>query len=620
MSYFKTTYQEFIYKRTYARWIDELGRREEWQETVGRYAKFFEPKVPEQFKDKFYSSIELLQSLEVLPSMRCLWTAGEALEREHIAGYNCAYTPIDSVRSFAEILYILMNGTGVGFSVERQYINQLPEIPREFRDAHRTVVFGDSKLGWAQGFLDLLENLYEGVVPTLDFSLIRPKGARLKTFGGRASGPEPLKQLCKYTIDVFDKSKGRKLNSLECYDIVCMVAGCVVVGGVRRSATINLSNFSDQRMKHAKDGQFWIDNPQRWLSNNSVAYTEKPDAISFLDEWLNLARSGSGERGIINRACLQKTRGQDIDYGVNPCGEIILRPKQFCNLTEVVVRADDTYESLKPKVEAATILGILQSTLTNFSFISDTWKKNCEEERLLGVSLTGLADNRKITGVLLHSLKLHTRAVANEWADALGINRPAAITCVKPSGTVSQLVNSSSGLHPRYSAFYIRRVRVTATDPLANFLKEKGVPWNPEVGETPETHNTCVFDFPIKSPQGAITKNELSAIAQLEYWLMLKEAWCDHNPSCTIYIRDDEWLKVGAWVYEHWDSIGGLSFLPVEGGTQPLQPYEEISQEQYTMLTQAFPNFTFSELTAFEKQDMTQGSREFACTGGSCEL
>lgn len=632
---FPTPYQEFIYKRTYSRWLDTEGRRETFSETVSRYRNFFLEKLPKSPKTlEFFDACSSISSLDVMPSMRSLWTAGEALERENIAGYNCAYTTIDSIKSFAEVLYILMNGTGVGFSVERQYISKLPEVKNRLDDLHgRIIVFEDSKLGWAEGFLLLLDSLYEGWISDLDYSLLRPKGARLKTFGGRASGHEPLKQLCDFTIDLFKKAQGRKLNSLECYDLVCMIANCVVVGGVRRSATINLSNFSDMRMRHAKDGQFWLENPQRALSNNSVAYTEKPDMIGFMEEWLSLARSGSGERGIVNREGFKKSAlgsGREVrEFGVNPCGEIVLRPKQFCNLTEVVVRSTDDLASLKRKVRHAVILGCVQSTLSDFGFLDSEWKQNTESERLLGVSLTGLADHRILNGShgvaslqnSLKTLKEVANETAKEWSEYLGINCPTAITCVKPSGTVSQLCDSSSGLHPRFSSYYIRRVRVTSSDPMADYLCSRGVKWLPEVGELADSCNTKVFEFPVAAPEGSLLIKDVDALTQLEYWLTLKTYWCDHNPSATIYVKDSEWLAVGAWVYEHWDEIGGLSFLPVSGSHYELPPYQEITKQAYALLSGGFPKLNFEDLSKFEHGvDSTIGGKEYACVGGSCEL
>ena len=645
---FESSYQEFIYVRTYSRWKDKEGRREKWDETVDRYKDFFLKRVPKGYEEQFEEAIESIRSLAIVPSMRSLWTCGEALERDNVAGYNCSFTPIDTIKSFAEILYILSCGAGVGFSVERQYINQLPEVPQLTNDATLTglpITFEDSKLGWAEGFLQYLEALYRGQIKRYDLSLIRPKGARLKTFGGRASGPEPLKELLEFTKSIFINAQGRKLNSLEVYDIVCKIANCIVSGGVRRSATISLSNLTDMRMRRAKEGEFWIQQPQRMLSNNSVAFTEKPDMMAFIEEWTALMKSGTGERGIVNRVALKKSvperRDSNWEFGTNPCGEIVLRPRQFCNLTEVVVRPEDTLEDLCKKVKHATILGCLQSTLTDFKFLSEEWKKNCEEERLLGVSLTGLMDHpwlqsRDIltmdyidgkagcypeAALWLHEMKKVAIDTAKVWSEALGINMPAAITCVKPSGTVSQLVNTASGLHPRYSKYYIRRVRVTYTDPLCKLLMTKGVPCNPEVGQTWKDCTTVVFDFPIKSPDGSVFRNDRTALEQLEYWKMLKVYWCEHNPSVTIYVKDSEWLEVGAWVYKNWDLIGGLSFLPYDGGNYQLAPYEEITKEKYEELVKEFPQeIDYTELTRWEKEDETQGSKEYACVAGACEL
>ena len=631
---FKTQYQEFIYTRTYARWLDKENRRENWPETVKRYSGFFRSRVPAHLLHDFDKAMAAVYKLEVMPSMRALWSAGEALEKENISGYNCAYTVIDSVKSFSEILYILMCGTGVGFSTERQYINQLPEVPKEIlKDNSYLITVVDSREGWARALYRLMEGLYNGKQYLYDLARLRPRGARLKTFGGRSSGPEPLKQLFEFVIKTFKGAQGRKLNSLECYDIVTMIASVVIAGGVRRSATINLSNFSDRRMAKAKDGQFWIDNPQRTLSNNSVAYTEKPDISSFMEEWLNLMKSGTGERGIVNREGLKKQaakhgrRNPNHEFGVNPCGEVILRPRQFCNLTEVVVRPEDTIETLEVKVKHATILGILQSTLTKFNYLSDTWKKNVEEERLLGVSLTGLQDHLIYskttlhTALLLEILKDKALQTAEEWAEALGINTPTAITSVKPSGTVSQLVDSSSGLHSRYAPYYIRRVRVSISDPLTKFLMAEGVPCNPEVGETWEDCTTVVFDFPIKSPNMDVNfRDDRTAIEQLEYWKLVKLHWCEHNPSVTIYVKPEEWLEVGAWVYKHWDIATGITFLPYDGGVYQLAPYEEIDEDTYTDMIEAMPDLDFSKLTKYEKEDKTEGSREYACQGGACEL
>ncbi len=623
-------YSTFIYKRDYARFLPEENRREEWVESVMRYQRFFSGRLPYDLVDEFNEAIAAVVDMDVMPSMRCLWSAGPALENDNIAGYNCAYTVIDSIHSFAEVLYILMNGAGVGFSTERQYINKLPDvsicmIPYDVE----TVVFEDSKLGWAKGYERLLQLLFAGLIPKYDLSLIRPKGAVLKTFGGRASGPEPLKDLIEFTIKVFKGAQGRKLKSIEVYDIVCMIANCVVSGGVRRSATINLSNPSDDRMRHAKEGQFWIDNPQRQLSNNSVAYTEKPEMMLFMDEWLSLMRSGTGERGIFNRegavkaavACGREPR----DFGTNPCGEILLRPRQFCNLTEVVVRPYDTYPDLIRKVKMAVRLGVLQSTLTDFQFLDPEWKKNCEEERLLGVSLTGIMDHHLLNTsrtayAYLVGMKKAAHEEASRWANVLGINVPKAVTCVKPSGTVSQLVGTSSGLHARHSPYYIRRVRVNASDPVAHLLQDAGVPCSPEVGQDWTNLTTLVFEFPMRSPESSVFRYDRTAIEQLELWRTYKEAWCDHNPSFTVYVKEDEWLEVGAWVYRNWDKVCGLSFLPYDGGVYSLAPYQEITAEEYIMKTVTFPVVDFDNLPKYERQDNTSGTRTYACTGDKCEL
>ncbi len=625
-------YEEFIYKRTYARWIEEEKRRENWEETVKRYKDFFLPKIPKGSKLKFREAINSISSYNNMPSMRSFYTAGKALERDAIAGYNCCFLQVNTIKSFAELLYILMNGTGVGFSIERQVINNLPEIPKEFEDVETNIVFADSKKGWAEGFYAYIRCLFNGELAKYDLSKIRPKGSILKTFGGRASGPLPLDLLLKKTKNVIYNARNRKLNSLECHDICCYVAEAVVVGGVRRSSGISISNLSDQRMRNAKAGEFWLSNPQRSLANNSVAYTEKPDVPTFMSEWRSLIKSGTGERGIINRNSLEKTveltkrREKGYEWGLNPCCEIILRPNEFCNLSEVVCRENDTLEELIQKVKNAVILGCVQSTLTDFKFINYEFKKNCEEERLLGVSLTGLRDCKELNKISketknhLQLMKKVAQDTAKEWAKILGIATPAAITCVKPSGTVSQLVNSSSGLHTRFAPYYIRRVRVTATDPLAKFLIQRKINHNPETGDNISNPNTWVFDFPIKSPDNTICNKDVSALDQLEYWKILKTKWCEHNPSCTIFVNEDEWLEVGAWVYKYWDIIGGLSFLPKDTNIYPLAPYEEISEEDYNDLINSFPKIDFNELDNFEDRDNTEGAREYACSSGSCEL
>lgn len=625
-------YKEFIYKRTYARWLYDEKRRENWEETVDRYKDFFIKKVPENYHKDFLYCIDKIKDKEVMPSMRSLFTAGKALERDNIAGYNCCAIAINSIKSFAELLYTLMNGTGVGFTIERQVITNLPEIPQEFEEIDTDIIFADSKKGWAEGFYSYIRYLFNGEIPKYNLSRIRPKGSPLKTFGGRASGPDPLDMLLKKTKNIIINAKGRKLNSIECYDICCFISESVVVGGVRRSSGISFSNLSDDRMRNAKSGEFWITNPQRSLTNNSVAYTEKPDPATFLSEWRSLIKSGTGERGIVNRVGLNKTvketnrRKPDYDWLLNPCAEIILRPNEFCNLSEVVLRKNDTKEQILDKVKVATILGCIQSTLTDFKFINYEFKKNCEEERLLGVSLTGLRDCSLLNKVNLETeeflgkMQEYSLKIAEEWSKVLEINMPAAITCLKPSGTVSQLIDSSSGGHTRFSPYYIRRVRVTATDPLCKFLISKNVPHKIETGENVNNPNTYVFEFPIKSPEGAVCNKDVTALDQLEYWKMIKTCWCEHNPSVTIFVAESEWIDIGAWVYKNWDLIGGLSFLPKDTNIYPLAPYEEINKETYEEMVKSFPEIDFNELNDFESEDNTIGAKEYACSNGSCEL
>jgi ribonucleoside-diphosphate reductase alpha chain len=620
---FESQYQEFIFYRTYSRWLEDLHRRERWGETVNRYREFFLPRVPGAHQAEFNAAVDAILALKVMPSMRALWTAGEALDRDNIAGYNCAYLPIDSTRSFAEILHVLMNWTGVGWSVESRYVNELPTVPVELKPVDRVILFADSKRGWAEGLNRWLNSLYRGEIPRYDLSKIRPKGAPLKTFGGRASGPEPLKRLLDFCLTTLTQAAGRKLTPLECHDIACMVADSVVVGGVRRSAGISLGDLHGE-MRQAKQGSF---PPIRWRANISVAYDRKPSVLDFLDEWYALILSKAGERGIFNRQAAEFTvastgrREVGHVWGVNPCGEILLRPYEFCNLSEVIVRHDDSIGTLLEKVRFATILGVLQSTLTKFQFINQSWRKNCEEERLLGVSLTGLMDHpvlNKVSPVakrMLTELKEEAIDTARRWSTLMGIPMPKAITCVKPSGTVSQLVNASSGIHPRFAPFYLRRVEVASTDPLAHMLIEQGVPHV----KIPEGDG-WKFEFPIKSPESSRTNDEMSAIQQLEYWLMLKTYWCEHNPSCTIYVRENEWMEVGAWVWNNWNSVCGLTFFPRDDTVYELPPYEEIDEDTYNNLSRNFPVIDFGRLPQYERRDQTAGAREFACAGGACEL
>jgi ribonucleoside-triphosphate reductase len=618
------SYQKVIAASRYARFLPELKRRETWEETVDRMVNYLKSK--NEGLDKEFKEIrEAVLNLEIMPSMRLMMSAGEACERDNIAAYNCSYLAINNKRAFSEALYILMNGTGVGFSCERQEISKLPEIPKDISNCNDVIVVGDSKLGWAKSFKKLLSSLWEGDIPKIDYSNVRPAGARLKTFGGRASGPEPLKRLFDFVIDSFKHAQGRKLTSLEVHDIICMVGEIVVVGGVRRSALISLSNLTDKRMREAKMGAWYNDFAHRGLANNSVAYTEKPDMETFMDEWVSLVKSKSGERGIFNRVAAQKQaakwdrRSDALSYGTNPCSEIILRDKQFCNLTEVVVRSNDTKDTLKKKVQLATILGTLQSNLTNFQFLSAEWTKNTKEERLLGVSLTGIMD-AKITSnpdpKFLEEIRDVARKTNKKYAEMLEIEESKSITCVKPSGTVSQLVDSASGIHARHSAHYIRTIRMDKKDPIYSFLKEKGVQVEDEQFR-PES--TAVFSFPMKAPQGAITRTDKTAIEQLENWLVYQRHWCEHKPSVTISVKDDEWMEVGSWVWKYFDEISGISFLPHSDHSYVQAPYTDCTKEQYNSLKKKTPNnIDFSEL--IEEDDMTEGAQTLACVGGSCEV
>jgi ribonucleoside-diphosphate reductase alpha chain len=635
-NYGMDVYQQFIFLSRYSRWLETENRRESWPETVGRYFDFFTDHL--NTKHHFDVSTvrnqleEAVLNLEVMPSMRALMTAGPALERDNIAGYNCSFLPIDRTTAFDEILYILMNGTGVGFSVERQFVSKLPEIADDFFPTDTTIVVSDSKLGWAKALKELIHLLYGGQIPKWDTSKLRPAGARLKTFGGRSSGPGPLEDLFRFAVRLFRNAAGRKLTSVECHDLVCKIAQIVVVGGVRRSALISLSNLSDDRMRNAKSGQWWEVNPQRAIANNSAAYTEKPEIGIFMEEWLALYRSKSGERGIFNRVAADKQvekigrREVGKDWGVNPCGEIILRPYEFCNLSEVVVRATDDLESLKRKVRLATILGTFQSTLTDFKYINRKWKQNCDEERLLGVSLTGIMDNETMNGskgtaILeewLTELKAETIRVNEEFAGYLGIPASAAITTVKPSGTISQLTDASSGIHTRHSPYYIRTVRADKKDPLAQMMVDMGFVFEDDVMNP--NHN-YVFSFPIKSPDHAIFRDSLSAIQHLEIWKTYRTFWTEHNPSITITVKEDEWFQVGAWVYDNFDHVGGVSFLPHSDHTYQQAPYQECSKEDYEALLARMPtDVDWSKLSEYETEDKTSGSQELSCVAGNCEI
>ena len=630
-----TQFQSFIHLSRYSRWLPEQGRRESWGETVARYFDFFEGHLKENTKFTMTKSLRAelesaILNLEVMPSMRCLMTAGEALAKSNIAGYNCAYTTVNRVRAFDEILFVLMNGTGVGYSVEQQYVERLPTIAEEFSQSSTTIMVEDSKAGWAKSYKELVSLLIGGQIPKWDLTKLRPAGARLKTFGGRASGPGPLDELFRFTSESFKRAAGRKLTSIECHDIVCKIAEVVVVGGVRRSALISLSNLADEKMRDAKTGAWWNENPQRALANNSIAYKSKPEIGIFMEEWISLYKSKSGERGIFNREAARKTveklgdrRDPNHEWGCNPCSEILLRDREFCNLSEVVVRADDTEESLKRKIRIATILGTFQSSLTHFPYLSSEWKRNCEEEALLGVSLTGILDNPMMSEVcedtetLLARLRESAVAVNRDFARRLGINPAAAITCVKPSGTISQLVDSASGIHARHSEYYVRTVRADRKDPLCQLMIDKGFPHEPDVTKPDSVE---VFSFPMQAV-GSVTRRDMTALQHLELWLQYQRHWSEHKPSITVSIRDHEWLEVGAWVYKNFDEISGISFLPYSDHTYRQAPYTECSQEEYEALQLRIPKgVDWSDLKNYEKTDQTTGTQELACSAGSCEL
>ena len=628
-------YQQYIHLSRYSRYRYEDSRRETWEETVNRYFSFFAEHLKEHcnynlskdLKEKLQDSV---LSLETMPSMRCLMTEGEALHRENVAGYNCSFVAIDNPRAFDEILYILMNGTGVGFSVERQMINEMPRVADDFYPTETTIVVSDSKLGWAKALKELIHLLYGGQIPVWDLTRVRAAGSPLKTFGGRASGPEPLEDLFNFCVGIFKGAAGRRLTSLECHDITCKIAEIVVVGGVRRSALISLSNLSDDRMRLAKSGQWWETQTQRALANNSACYTERPDIGIFMEEWKSLYESKSGERGIFNRRAAKEQAGKNErrdpnhNFGTNPCSEIILRSEEFCNLSEVVIRPNDTFETLKEKVINATILGTFQSTLTNFRYLNKRWLQNCDEERLLGVSLTGIMDNPLTNGKkkgleeLLSELKKIAVATNKDWAKRLGINQSVAITCVKPSGTVSQLVDSASGIHARHNQYYIRTVRADKKDPLAKMMIEAGFPVEDDVTK-PE--HTVVFSFPMKGPQYGVYRKDMTAIEQLELWKVYQDNWCEHKPSVTISVKEHEWLEVGAWVYEHFDQMSGVSFLPFSDHTYRQAPYQDCTKEQYEEAMQSMPkNVSWDTLSEYEQQDMTTSSQELACVAGGCEI
>jgi len=627
-NYLPTDYQSFIATSRYARWIESENRRENWRETVERFiANVVKGKVDVRTEDDILFA---MLNLEVMPSMRSVMTAGPALARDNTAGYNCAYMPVDDVKSFDEAMFILLCGTGVGFSVERQYINKLPDIPELLFVSDDVITVHDSKEGWAKALRKLIALLYAGEIPTWDVSKVRPAGAKLKTFGGRASGPAPLVELFKYVVSKFGDAKGRKLSSIEVHDIMCKIGEVVVVGGVRRSAMISLSNLSDDRMRNAKSGMWWEHQGQRALANNSVAYTEQPDMETFMREWLSLVESKSGERGIFSRIASRKQaakngrRNIEHEFGTNPCSEILLRPNQFCNLSEVVVRATDSIEDLERKVRLATIIGTVQSTLTNFPYLRKIWTKNTEEERLLGVSLTGILDNKLLTTAnagleaTLERLKNVAIATNAEWAERLGIPVSTAISCVKPSGTVSQLVDSASGIHARHSAYYVRTVRGDNKDPLTQFMKDQGIPSEPCVMKP---DSTTVFSFPQKSPEGAITRNDMSAIEQLDFILTYQRHWTEHKVSCTVTVKENEWMEVGAYVYKHFDEMSGVSFLPHSDHTYQQAPYQDCTRHEYEMLLSVMPDkIDWAKLSEYETEDTSKGTSTFACSGGTCEI
>jgi ribonucleoside-diphosphate reductase alpha chain len=634
-NYLPTDYQNFIALSRYARWKDDEQRRENWGETVDRYFDYMATHLKNNYSYNITKALkqkmsEQIMNLGVMPSMRALMTAGPALDRCHVGGYNCSYIPVDSPRSFDECMYILMCGTGVGFSVERENVDKLPVVNEHFEDSTTVITVGDSRPGWAKALRELIAMLYVGQVPKWDVSQVRPAGARLKTFGGRASGPAPLVELFQFCIQKFKGAKGRRLFPIECHDLMCKIGEVVVVGGVRRSALISLSNLGDDQMRHAKSGQWWENEGQRALANNSIAFKGKPEMGTFMREWTSLYESKSGERGIFNRqaakvkALENGRRNADYYFGCNPCSEIILRPYQFCNLTEVVCRVTDDVESLKEKVRMATILGTLQSTLTNFKYLRKIWKDNTEEERLLGVSLTGILDCPVLNHDYyeLSDTLEELRAVAVETnkkiAKDLGIPQSTAITCIKPSGTVSQLVDSASGIHARHNDYYIRTVRGDNKDPLTQFMKDSGIPSEPCVMKP---DSTTVFSFPMKSPSGATTRTKMTAIQQLEFWLLYQRYWCEHKPSVTISVKEDEWMQVGAWVYENFDEVSGISFLPFSDHTYAQAPYQDITGEEYEQAYKKMPaSIDWSKLADYEKEDTTSGGRELACTADACEM
>ncbi|PIY57767.1 MAG: ribonucleoside-triphosphate reductase [Candidatus Yonathbacteria bacterium CG_4_9_14_0_2_um_filter_47_74] len=629
--YFRNILAEFVYYRTYSRWIDEEGRRETWIETVDRYMDFMKENIDGKLSTKEYAEIrEGILKHEAMPSMRLLQFAGDAARRTNVCAYNCSYVAPTKLQDFGEIMYILMCGSGVGFAVESQNVQTLPQIKAQTGEKLPTHVIPDSKEGWADTLVLGMKTWFDGKDIDFDYSKLRPAGARLKVMGGRSSGPDPLRSVMKFTREKILKRQGRRLSNLDVHDIVCKIGEVVVAGGVRRSALISLSDLDDQEIRDAKKGQFYINEPQRMMANNSAVYITKPTNTEFLDEWVALMKSGSGERGIFNRSALAKTLparrlemfgGDTSGLGSNPCGEIILQSKQFCNLSEVVVRPEDTEISLLRKVRLATILGTYQSSLTHFPYLSKEWKQNCDNERLLGVSLTGQWDCPAVRDAkVLQRLRDETVKVNKAYAKKFSINPSTCVTSVKPSGTLSQMVDCASGMHPRHSAYYIRRIRISATDPLFMMLKDQGIPHHPEVGQSRDTANTYVLEFPVKAPEGSIFKNDVTALDQLEHWKLVKQNYTEHNPSVTVSVGDDEWVAVANWLYSNWEIIGGLSFLPRNDFVYQLAPYEEITKEQYEELLKKFNDIDFAKIVTYEKQDATEVAKELACVAGTCEI
>lgn len=627
--YFRNPLAEFVYYRTYARWIEEDGRRETWIETVDRYINFMKKNLGSKLKESEYEEVrEAILRQDIMPSMRLMQFAGKATERTNVCAYNCSFIAPSKIKDFAEIMYISMCGTGVGFAVESENVQKLPQIKKQTGKKQKTHVVDDSKEGWCDSLTAGLKAWFGGEDIDFDYSQVRPEGARLKVMGGKASGPEPLRQLHEFTKKKILENQGRRLSNLDVHDIICMIGQIVVVGGVRRSAMISLSDLHDLEMRDAKNGQFWTHSPQRSMANNSAVYQEQPSTAEFMREWLSLVEGQTGERGIFNRGSLVKQLperriekvGKDTQWGTNPCGEIILQSKQFCNLSEVVCRAEDTEESLLRKIKLATLLGSYQATLTHFPYLSKEWQNNCREEALLGVSLTGQWDSKTVRDEkVLDKLKKESVKANKHYAKRFGTNESTCVTTTKPSGTVSQVVDSSSGMHPRHAKYYIRRVRIGRTDSLFKMLRDQNVPYYPEVGYNYENAPTFVLEFPVKAPKGAITKDEISALDQLKHWKLVKTNYTEHNPSVTVSVGDDEWLEVGNWIYKNWEYVGGLSFLPRSDHAYQMAPYEETTKEKYEEMIKKVDHIDFSKILAYEKTDETEMKRELACSSGSCD-